>query len=271
MEGTMASIFTFDLPMWDTRGDKISKFDVVSTSDGGEALLLCCPEWIGVQVEAALDKKRVGLKESTAKDYTHGFRFKKRVPDEVKQFIENLTYVLSIPAPDHVDFAIALDWYTVPDDETGDLVHTNAGNWINWTKHAPHPEWGNSTRSRRKMVNQLIAFIQEHPIYSNATAIIAAPGHLGDGQSFGENLARQVAKEVGLPFVESTAAARTAQFEEKQDLTRAFTVQEALVGTVIVLDDVYQSGGSASGAAAAARRAGADNVLVLTVARTISR
>jgi hypothetical protein len=267
----MATIITFDLPVWDTRGGKVTKYTVIPTSDGGEALLLCCPEWIGKQVEVAIGETRVPLKEETAKDYTHGFRFKNGVPLEIRNLAENLTYVLSIPAPEYVDFVVALDWYTLPDDETDELVHTAAGNWINWTKHASHPEYSNSVRSRRTMIHHLVGFIMEHPLYANATAIIAAPGHLGDGKSFGEGLARQVAKEAGISFLESTAKPRTAQFVQKQDLTNAFTVAGALSGTVIVVDDVYQSGGSASGAAAAARRAGADTVLTLTVARTISR
>lgn len=256
---------------WEQRGDKIAKHRIAS-APGEAALLVNCPSWIGDQIAMtyAPNCERRPVAEIVAKDFNHGFRFEGSAPEGLADLVTVLSTVLSIPAPQYVDVAIALGWYTQPNDE-GALEKAKAGYWINTTKHASHPEWSNSRNSRREMITALVGLIQTHPLYAGATAIIASPGHLADGQSFGEVLAREVAATVGLPFVETSAPGpRPEQKEgETQDLTNTFTVASSLSGDVIVLDDVYRSGASASGAAAAAKRAGADRVFALTVARTI--
>lgn len=271
----MSRLIDFNLPPYlpNRRGGKLSSYEVRDNKNGkpGEVVLFCGPDEVADQLvdtfgEACTPR---ALTDKGRKKWTHAFEFPAGVPESATDLLDLLTHAVSIPAPEYVDHAIALDWYTVPDED--DLVHTDMGNCINWTKHATHPEWGNSRRARARMLRQLVLFIQEHPLYADATAIIACPGHKGDGQSFGEVMAREVATKVGIPFVESRSAGpRPAQKEVKQDLSEAFTVDAALSGRVIVVDDVYQSGGSARGAGAAARRAGATSVVSLAVARTIS-
>ena len=256
---------------WEQRGDKIAKHRI-ARARGETALVVDCPDWIADQIAMTYGSscQRRPVAEVIAKEFNHGFVFQGDGPDGLGDVVEVLSTVLSIPAPKHVDVAIALGWYTQPDDE-GELKHAKAGRWIYTTKHATHPEWSTSRTSRREMLTALVGLIQTHPLYSGATAIIASPGHLADGQSFGEILAREVAEKADIPFVESTAPGPRPQQKEgqTQDLTGTFTVTERLSGDVIVVDDVYRSGGSASGAAAAAKRAGADRVYALTVARTI--
>lgn len=256
---------------WEQRGDKIAKHRIAK-SRGETALVVDCPNWIADQIAMTYGPacQRRPVAEVVAKDFNHGFVFEGDGPDGLGDVVEVLSTVLSIPAPKHVDVAIALGWYTQPNDE-GELEKAKAGYWINTTKHASHPEWTNSRKSRREMITALVGLTQTHPLYSGATAIIASPGHLADGQSFGEELAREVAENAGIAFVETTAPGPRPEQKEgqTQDLTGMFTVAEPLTGDVIVVDDVYRSGGSASGAAAAAKRAGADRVFALTVARTI--
>ncbi|WP_130178686.1 hypothetical protein [Cryobacterium sp. SO1] len=247
------------------------KISANSREKPGDLLFLCGPHEAYEQIANLADSRFRAreLTESGTKNWTHVLEFPAGVGPDVRQLLGILTEVLSIPCPEFVDIAIALDWYTVPGGE--DLVHTEMGDCINWTKHATHPEWSNSRRARQRMVGGLSEFISSHPLYSSAETIIAAPGHLGDGESFGEILAREVARRVGIKFVESRSdGPRPAQKEVKQDLSHSFEVDLALWGTVIVIDDVYQSGGSARGAGAAARRAGANSVFSLAVARTIS-
>lgn len=269
----MARIVTFDERLWDRRGDRLSEYRVADWN-GGTGVLLSCPVWIRDQLEQLYGPlcERRNPGDQVAGKFNYGLFFPQGAPDDLEQTLDLLTNVVSIPAPAHVDVAITIDWYTRPNDED-ELVHTDAGYWIHTTKHATHPEWGTSRNSRRLMINALANVILTHPLYAQATAIVASPGHLADGQSFGEILAREVAAKVGIPFVETTAPGERPQQKEgsARDLTREFTVQGALSGDVIVLDDVYRTGSSASGAAAAAKRAGADRVHSLTVARTIRR
>ncbi|WP_353828119.1 hypothetical protein [Agromyces sp. SYSU T0242] len=263
-------IISFSLPMWDGRGDRLANYEI-STFRNRPALFVSCPPWIASQIDAMLgaDCERCELPRSFADEFTDGWLFDVEIPDGLEDALEMLSTVLSIPAPDHVDVAITLDLYNRPDDD-GDLQRTTPGYWIWTTKHATEPTWSNSRNSRRLMIAALVRVIIEHPLLANATAIVTAPGHEADGNSFAEVLAREVASRVGIPFVETTSPGpRPPQKESPQDLTNEFTVQGELSGDVIVLDDVYHTGGSASGAAAAARRAGAERVFSLTVARTI--
>lgn len=263
--------FNLENYRWDGRGERIAEWVVAPGNPRGHALILKCADWVADHVEAIYGStcSAVPLTEEAAKRYTHAFLFENGVPADLDQVLEMLSTVVTIPAPDHVDLAITLDFYNRPDEE-GELQRTNAGYWIWTTKYAKEPTWGNSRNSRRKMIAALVGAISTHPILANASAIISAPGHLADGKGFGEVLAREVAGIVGIPYVETTSPGpRPQQKETPQDLTDVFTVQSFLSGTVIVLDDVFHAGGSASGAAAAARRAGAERVISLTVARTI--
>lgn len=240
----------------DSRGGKLERHIVKPVKNRpGEMLYLCGPDEVADQIwnvaGAICGKAR--LSDEGKKKYTHAIYFPGGVPDFVLDLAALLTNCLSIPAPDQVDCALAIDWYNQLDDE-GEIVRTTAGYWIWTTKHAPHSEWSNSLTSRRLMINCLVDFIRAHPLLADATAIVTAPGHDADGLSFGEVLAREVAGKVGIPFVESTSPGpRPAQKETPQDLSSTFTVTAPLSGTVIVLDDVFHTGGSATGAAAATR------------------
>lgn len=258
----------------DTRGGKITNSEIRPLTGVDQALLLRCDDWIAEQIDIIGGSacSRATLSDETKRTFNHGFRFSGPVPPEVRAAVAALTDALSMPAPPNVDVAVSLDWYKQPDDD-GEIVNTTAGNWITWTKHALYPNGSNSRKARREMVAALVEFIQTHPLYANATAIVTAPGHKADGRGFGEILAREVASKVGIPYVESISPGgeRPQQKETPQDLSDAFVVQGALNGVVIALDDVYHTGQSASAVALAARRAGAANVISLTVARTIRR
>ncbi|TQO18525.1 hypothetical protein FB472_0042 [Rhodoglobus vestalii] len=258
----------------DQRGGKLDHFQIATMEwVQGEFLLLCGPNEVADQIrqsaggfcgEARLDRE-------TKKTFTHGIYFPNGVPTFITDLAELLQNCLSIPSPDQVDHAMALDWYNQPNDD-GEIVKTEAGYWIWTTKYASHPEYNNSKHSRRQIITALVDFIARHPLFASASAIVTAPGHNADGQGFGEVLAREVANRAGIPFVESTSPGpRPAQKETPQDLSDIFTVASPLAGTIIVLDDVFHTGGSATGAAAAARRAGAATVLLLVVARTIRK
>lgn len=266
----MSQDFDWSTLHWERRGDKVAKYRI-SDIRRGTALVVDCPDWIADQIQMIFGSacESRPLAEHAADDYSHGFLFKHDAPDHLDTTMQVLSSVLSIPAPDYVDIAISLDMYNRPNDQD-ELERTPAGYWIWTTKHASEPSWSNSRNSRRLMIDALVAVVQSHPLYANATAIVTAPGHKADGDSFGEVLAREVAGKVGIPFIETTSPGpRPQQKETPQDLTNVFTVQGELSGDVIVLDDVYHTGGSASGAAAAAKRAGATRALSLTVARTI--
>jgi adenine/guanine phosphoribosyltransferase-like PRPP-binding protein len=268
---------SFDEPFYpDPRGGKIASYKIVRDAHipaGGQVLLMCGASAAFAQLKhAAMDiSNEAQLTDIGKKKWTHALRFPGEVPSDIITLVNFLQNALSIPSPDFVDHMVALDWYSQPDGDS--VAHTRAGNFVYYTKYATFPEYSNSRRARSEMIREMTEAIRVHRLMRNASAITAAPGHLADGNSFGEILAREVAGRIGMRYVEATAngGPRESQKLIKQDLLEAFDLDDAVYDTVLVIDDVYHSGGTASGIAAAAKRAGAHVVICLCVARTLSR
>lgn len=178
---------------------------------------------------------------------------------------------LSIPCSENIDLSISLDWYSQP-EAAGGVARTPTGQLINRTKHASHPTWSQSKISRAELVSELSGLINNHPTYTAADFITSPPGSGGDGQSFAELLAQEVARQTHKPYIAMCGPARPQQKEEVSRTVRDdFEMSSAVSGTAIVLDDVFRSGITLESAAVALRNAGADKVLALSATRTIRK
>lgn len=268
--------FSIFLPPFtsDGRGNKLERYRIQDhNGEAGALLLLCGPDEVADQVillaEGAFKNVRLG--EKSRKKWTHGFFFPDGVPQEVADLCNNLTEWLSIPNSPDIDISLSLDWYKQPNDD-GELVHTPAGTLIYRTKYATEPTWSSSRQARRDLLAAMSDLIVAHPLFAVAAVISSPPGSKGDGQSFGEQLGRDVAARVGLPFVPMHGPARAPQKEEIVRKVRDdFELNEVVRGSVILIDDVFHTGVTLESAARAARRAGASVVLALTAARTLRK
>lgn len=262
----------------DSRAAKIvsSKIKAREEAPNAELLLICASPDIEAQIVALSGSraKKRSLTEKAAAKYTAGFFFPNGVPQDIRTLVETLTEHLTLNSRAGVNVAMALDWHK-REDEPGSLVNTEAGRWVQYTKYAPFPNGSGSRRAWREMVDAMAEFVRNHPVYASANVITAPPGHLADGDSWGERLARAVAASLSKPYVAMQSAGPRPELKAEEtgqiDLTGQFSVPQALDGRVLIIDDVYRSGATMDAAAKACRGAGASEVLALTVTRTMRR
>jgi hypothetical protein len=265
--------------MPDSRGAKLIEYKVSPNprDESQEVLLVCASPEIEAQIEvvAGGDYLKGNLSDKAASKYTSGYRFHRAVGADLISFMKLLQTVVTLTENEDIEVSISLDWYK-ESDEFGGLQNTTMGTLVNRTKHAPHPEWSGSRTAWASMVDVMVSFIQTHPFYRTADIITAPPGHLADGNSWGERLAKAVASATGQTFVpmigQGPRPARKEADNADLDLSNEFTMTQTVEGQkVVVIDDVYHTGITLRGAAMACRRAGAAEVLTATVARTLSK
>jgi hypothetical protein len=255
----------------DRRGNRVLRHLVTRDEEGPRQwLYLCGPEEAAAQIEAVSGDRsiRTEVTKHYATQYSHRFQFDAGVSADIRDLVNLLEDVVTLTGRPALDFAIALDWYKAPDDdlepmnwpntEVGELVH--------------HGKYYGRLEARQELASRMGSVIARHPLYSRAESIITCPGSRADRNSFGESLARLVAKGAGKELVEaeSRIGPREAQKAGGQrDLTGVFELPMSAPETVIVLDDVYKTGSTLSGVAEASRRAGARRVLGLAAVRTM--
>jgi predicted amidophosphoribosyltransferase len=116
----------------------------------------------------------------------------------------------------------------------------------------------------------------QHALFQATDVVLSVPGHDSSKQSFGEGLAYEVAKKIGVPLLitkcsESLRAEAKAGLET-EELADLFTVDPSAHNQVVlIIDDVYRSGATMSAVARAAARAGARGRLGLVGARTLRK
>lgn len=197
--------------------------------------------------------------------------------DEVTRFLSLLTGTLTIE--DSLDESHSLGYHQ-DEDETGELVRSELG-WLVIRASAkygrpPDPE------ARRKIVEGLRRFVEEHPRYRRAEAVAAVPPRQAGGQgSLCQSVAADLAAQLERGLIEivrvSTRPPQKDIVDEdrKKGVERRIENQEGSmrvddnVGglSVVVLDDLYGSGGSMREAARVLRDSGAKEVLGLTVTK----
>lgn len=237
-----------------------------------EWLYVCGPSEAMTQIDLVAGPRgiRDDVHPSHQSNYNHSRLFLSGVPRAVRQTANLLKDVLTMTSREHLDFALALDWYKVPDPEVDPnrWANTSSGELVNRAKYRSHSPSG------RELADHMADLIERHPLLEAANSIITVPGHRADGTSFGEKLARAVAHRADKPVVETQCpnGPRPQQKEESaRNLLDEFEIPDILSGGVIIVDDVYRTGGSMDSVAAAAKEAGARRVFGLAAVRTLRR
>lgn len=195
--------------------------------------------------------------------------------EEVARLLALLSECLTIE--DSLDESHALAHHTEPNEE-GELERSALGQAMYRAKYRSH----DSPKSTSLVRVALARFIQQHPRYRSATRIGAVPPHESTkSSSVCRDLTNDIAPKLGMSVVQvKRAVTRETQKniqdeDRRQGSERRFENQRESMGidddlrsqNVVLIDDLYGSGGSMAEAARAARQAGASSVLGLTVTK----
>ncbi|WOQ17590.1 hypothetical protein [Raineyella sp. W15-4] len=206
----MRASFTISPFLPDGRGNKLERFEVRDHGNYSDSLLLLCgSDEVAGQVRLSVDNdlENVILGPKSSKKWTHAFFFPKGVPQEIITLCEHLTEWLTIPCSPGIDITLSLDWYKQPGN-SGELVLTEAGKLIQWTKYAAFPDGSSSHQARKDLMAALGETIRIHPVLSAAVVATSHPSSKGDWASFGERLDCDVAARVGKRFVPTSGLTR---------------------------------------------------------------
>lgn len=266
----------FNLPPFipDHRGNKLQSFKIRDYKDKpGNILMLCGPEEVAGQLQAIGGAACVAkeLTDKGKEKWTHALYFEDGVPQDIAALAGRLEQWLSIPNSPSLNLCMSVDWFKQPDGN-GELVVTDMGRRINYTKYAKYPNGSGSRQARGELYDAMTDFVNSHPVYATTRIVTSPPGSKGDGNSFGERLGREIARRTGKTFVETTGPARAEQKEEVgRDVRDDFEFSTAVGERVLIVDDVFHTGVTLESTARAVRRAGATEVIALTAARTLRK
>ena len=237
---------------------------------------LCGPEEVATQVRWLLESRSLKPTLLPLRDqdheWSHRFSAAGPIPAEIRETMDLLTEVVTLPVRAGIDIALTLDFYKRPDPDVEPMnwPNTAAGELVNRAKYRK------SATARDELVAELTRVTSSHPFYGAADYVLAVPGHRPAEYSFGADLAQRVAAAIDRPLLEirclhdERPAAKEREVNGPQDLADEFAVPEAVAGRVVlIVDDVWRSGDSMQGVATAARRSGARAVLGLAGARTM--
>ncbi|QIK08248.1 phosphoribosyltransferase [Streptomyces sp. ID38640] len=260
------------------RADRLEKYQFLKRADRETAerwIDLCGSQGIARQFLSAYpnDCVEVSVPDDEASSWSHRFYFAQGLPARVGTFAQLMTKVLTLVTQSPLDFALVLDWYKIPDPDITprDWPNTDAGE-LNYRSKYFKSSPNRQLAAREKLIEQLSYVIREHPLYRNATCIATVPGSAADGNSHAEQLARKVARAANKGIIETVAVngPRPPSKEAPSNVSEAdFALPEKVSGDVVILDDVYRSGGTMRAVAGAVKRAGANRVLGLANVRTM--
>ena len=266
----------------DPRGNRLERWEVASPGRG-HVLRLRGPIEVVEQVQAvAPEYQSRACPASPVSEWTYELSS----PDptmkrEVRQLLELLERVLSLPSLPPIKFAIALDWYKVPVDgvESHDWPNTEVGELVNKGKYLYKTREEQKEIVGRNLAGRICYTIDRHPALNNAEVILNVPGHDWKILSFGPRIAATVAKYRRMPNLRVTA--RSKFRPEAKSLSRGqsatllddeFTVPPEIQGrSALIVDDVFRSGGSMVAVARAAHEAGAREIFGICPTRTMRR
>lgn len=264
----------------DSRGNRLDGFEVKKLRDESSAeryIYLCGPDEVATQVRWLLDyyglePKELELRDRDRKQWSHRLSANGPVPAGMRQVLDLLKDVMSLPVREGLDIALTLDFYKNPDDEVDSYQwpNTEAGELVNRAKYR------GSAGARDKLVARMAEVARGHAFYRAADFVLPVPGHDASKVSFGESLAKRVAGALALPLAEvrckraTRPPAKDRGAEEPGSLEDEFQVVTPLGGGIaLIVDDVWRTGDSMNGVGLAARRANARAVVGLTATRTM--
>ena len=282
VEGWMSESISYTPFYPDSRGNRLERWEVASVGSG-HVLRLRGPIEVVEQVQAvAPEYHGRAYPASTVSEWTHELSSPDpTIKREVRQLLELLERVLSLPSLPPIKFAIALDWYKIPMDglDSHEWPNTEIGDLVNKGKYLYKTREKQKNTVGRNLAGRICYTISRHPALDNAEVILNVPGHDWKILSFGPRIAATVAKYRRMPGLRVTAKSKFRP--EAKSLSRGqsaalledqFIVPPEIRGrSALIVDDVFRSGGSMVAVARAAHEAGAREIFGICPTRTMRR
>jgi hypothetical protein len=269
--------FVISIPIYnvDTRANRIENWTVVA-SGPVSLVYLCTSDDVAEHVASILIHRGFRVSSLAVTDptlrrvWTHCLEVSPAVDAEATATITLLTEVLVLRRPPGLASGIALDWYKDPttDEDPNKWSYTQSGQMLYDGKYRK------SGRQATALCDRLAVVVESHAIYRDC-AILTVPGSNSTIRSFSEKIAGSVAKRTGQDLIRTTARTperAAAKTGVGVDLKDEFTVEEAAAGRrILIVDDLYRSGGTLKAVAEAAKRARAIEIHGLAGARTMRK
>ncbi|NJP44475.1 phosphoribosyltransferase [Actinacidiphila epipremni] len=262
---------------FNARADRLWRYEILKYANHETPdrwLDLCGPETISEQFLMANGPlcRSVRVPEDRESEWSHRLHFPRGMPGENRTLADLLKSVLSLTVRSPLDCCIALDWYKIPDPDVDPMKwkNTEAGE-LNYRSKYYYPGV-DLNRARHRLITRFSEVINKHPLYRDAAAIVSVAGHKADGRSHGEILASAVAEATGkrLIMTQTPDGPRAPAKESQGTITeKTFSLNERIIGNVVILDDVYSSGATMHAVAKVAKRAGADRIFGLSIVKTM--
>jgi Phosphoribosyl transferase domain len=269
-------------PGWFTPDSRANRLHSWTTTphEGGHVLWLRGPDGIASQICKVAPHYRAEWM-GVASGWTHALFSPEPGPNaKVRHALDVLTEILTLQRCPRLDFAIALDWYKIPDENIDpyDWLNTPNGELVYRGKYRYKNDRQQQDSVGMQLVGNMVDIFDRHAALARATIVLDVPGHDGTRLSFGSRLATTVAGARGMTMVRVntrlqfrpevknlTGAERAAILRDEFYLTTDLSGKQ-----VVIIDDVYKSGTSMGAVADAARAAGALTVVGFAAVRTRS-
>jgi hypothetical protein len=267
---------------YDPRGNRLERWEVARVDDG-HVLRLRGPIEVVEQVLAVAPEYQSKTYPASA---ASGWTYELSSPDstmkrEVRQLLDLLGGIISLPCLPPIKFAVALDWYKIPVDgvDHRDWSNTEIGELVYRGKYLYKTQEKQKSIAGRNLAGRICNVISRHAAINSAEVILNVPGHDRNVVSFGPRLAATVAKYLRLPNLRVTAksefrpeAKSLSAMERAMFFGDEFIVPAEIRGrSALIVDDVFRSGGSMAAVAKAAREAGAQEIFGICPTRTMRR
>jgi hypothetical protein len=281
-EGLMSVSVSYTPFHYDPRGNRLERWAVAGVGPG-HILRLRGPIEVVEQVQAvASEYQNIMDPASPTNEWTHELAS----PDhtmkrEVRQLLDLLGEVVSLPRLPPVTLAIALDWYKTPvhDVDPRDWPNTEVGELVFKGKYVYKTQEEEKSIAGRNLAGRICNAISRRAVLNSAEVILNVPGHDRNVVSFGPRLAATVAKYMKIPALRVSAksefrpeAKSLSPMERAMFLSDEFIVPLEIRGrSALIVDDVFRSGGSMAAVGKAAHEAGAREIFGICPARTMRR
>jgi len=270
---------TFHRYMQDSRGNRLEHRVVRKFKDSDREerrLYMCASPEIARQVTWILEQARLAPRElelrgDDKQNYTHRIELFGPLTTRADTGLALLEEVVTLANKPALDIALALDFYKAPDPDVDPMnwPNTECGQLVYRGKYC------DDDSALAPLAEKLAEAVLRHPLLAGADYIVSVPGHTTTKVSFGVRLARKVAEMLGIPFLETSCSlAERPEAKERSETTAELAKVMGLPSdvdgkVVLIVDDVYRSGGSMCAVAAVARQRGARAVAGIAGARTM--